>query len=95
MWSLVNVPPACAKEIKIRAIVEDETIKIVRAKKSATENDWLGMGDFFVGDHMLARPDDLRQMIGRELVSAIIMARDAGYAQAQAEIRDALGIKQR
>ena len=95
MWSLTNVPPASAKEIEMRAIVEGQNIKIVRAKKHAAENDWVRMVDFFVGDHMLAKPDDLRQMIGDNIIAAILRARDAGYAQAKAEIRSALGIEQR
>lgn len=92
MWDLTNVPPASAKEIELRVIVEGPEIKIVRAKKHAAENDWVRMGYVFVGDHMLAKPDDLRKMIGDNIVAAILRARDAGYAQAKAEIRAALGI---
>lgn len=91
MYRLVNVPTETS-ELEINGIVDGETIRIVCQAKGSAPSDYIIMTDTYVGDHMFAKPADLRRMYANDLASAIRMARDAGYAQAQAEIRAALGI---
>lgn len=94
MHRLTNVPTKDQdREIEIRVVVDGSNIKIVRAKRDAAKDDWAGMTEVYVGDHMLSRPDDLRRMIGDAVASAIRLGRDAGYNQAKREIRNALGIE--
>jgi hypothetical protein len=92
MYSLTNVPKK-SDDLEIKGIVDGENIRIVCAKRHADANDdWLGMADSYLGDHMLTKPAALRKMYADDLVTAIRLARDAGYAQAQHDIRLALGI---
>ena len=94
MHSLTNVPTA-ASGLEIKGRVDGNDISVVCAKRHAPENDYLRMTSTFVGDHMLGKPDDLRQMYARDLATAIRMGRDAGYEQAKAEIRRVLGVDSR
>jgi hypothetical protein len=89
--SLTNVPTAASK-VEIRTVVDGENVMIVSASKYAEPDDYLVMTSTFIGNHMMAKPDDLRRMYASDLAIAIALARDAGYHQAKAEIRDALGI---
>jgi hypothetical protein len=91
LYQLTNVPTA-ASGLEVKVIVNGENIDIVCAKPHAAPNDYLRMTSTFVGDHMLAQPAALREMYGRDLAMVISKARDAGYAQAKAEIRAALGV---
>jgi hypothetical protein len=86
---LTNVPTAASK-LEIRAIVEGENIDIVCSERNS-EN-YIRMTSTFVGDHMLAKPEDLRRMYADDLATAIRLARDAGYRQAKAELRTWLDI---
>jgi hypothetical protein len=92
MYQLTNVPTATSA-LEIKGIVNGENVKIVCAKRNAAPDDWVMMTDTYVGDHMLAAPAALRQMYANDLAMAIRMARDAGYEQAKAEIRQVLGVK--
>lgn len=94
LHSLTNVPSA-ASGLEIKPFVEGETIYIVCAPKNGKWRDGnsVSMTTTFVGDHMLEKPQALREMYAHDLALVISMARDAGYAQAQAEIRAALGIR--
>lgn len=94
MYQLTNVPTE-ASGLEIRAIVDGENISVVCSKRNAAHNDYLRMTSTFVGDHMLSKPADLRGMYANDLATAIRLARDIGYQQAKAEIRDVLGIKPR
>lgn len=60
IFQLTNVPTE-ASGLEIRGIVEGENISIVQAKPRAGPNDYLRMTSTYVGDHMLAKPDDLRR----------------------------------
>ena len=91
MYRLTNVPTE-ASGLEIKGVVDGEKIKVVCAKPHAAPNDWVMMTDTFVGDHMLAKPADLRRMYAEALATAIRMGRDAGYQQAKAEIRRVLGV---
>lgn len=93
MYNLTNIPHhKDRREVECR--VDGETVRLIAHDKQAVDGfRELGMDTLFVGDHMLAKPEALRQMIGSALVHAVIRARDVGYRQAQADIRDALGVK--
>lgn len=52
------------------------------------------MTSIYVGDHMLTKPQALREMYGRDIAMAIRLARNAGYAQALADVRKVLGLNQ-
>lgn len=94
IYSLVNVPRANGK-LEIRGYVEGENIYIVAGERGSKWRDGncVQMTNTFIGNHMLSMPDALRQMYADDIATAIRMGRDAGYAQAKAEIREALGIK--
>jgi hypothetical protein len=91
LYQLTNVPTK-ASDLEIKGIVNGENIKVVCAKRNAAPGDWLMMTDTHVGDHMLGKPEELRKMYADDLATAIRMGRDAGYEQAKAEIRAALGV---
>lgn len=93
LYRLTNIPKS-GNGMEIRGIVRDENIIIAAARRDAAPNDYAIMGTTMVGDHMLARGDDLRRMVAADLVAAISAARDAGYEQARADIRYALGIRE-
>ena len=91
LYNLTNVPTE-ASGLEIKEIINGENIKIVCAAKHAAPDDWLMMTSTYVGDHMFKMPDEMRKMYASDIISAIRMARRAGYNQAKAEIRAALGI---
>jgi hypothetical protein len=93
---VVNVPHATNKRAQLKASVSDDSV-YVRIYDAESPNfiNSTGVCDMFIGDHMFA-PDmrhRLRMMVGEALIVAIEQARDAGYSQAQSDIRRALGIK--
>lgn len=88
---LTNVPTKDSK-IEIRPIVDGETIKIVAAERHAAPNDYSVMTTTFIGNHMMEKPELLREMYARDLATVIQYARDAGYRQAQIDICRALGL---
>jgi hypothetical protein len=96
MYNLVNVPHKNDRA-EIDSRVDGQTVMIVAVDRNfRAENKPFGelrMDDLYIGDHMLENPQALREMIGRAMVHAIIRARDIGYAQAQADIRKAIGAK--
>lgn len=95
MHSLTNVPRAADKDRDIQVVVDGSDIRIVNAPARYVDAlDTSTMTTIHLGDHMLLaeRYDDLRNMIGRDIATAIRMGRDAGYRHAQMEIRDALGL---
>jgi hypothetical protein len=92
MYSLTNIPHHKARA-EVDSRVEGESVRLVAYDRQAPEGfQDLTMDTMFIGDHMLSKPQALREMVGRALVHAVIRARDVGYRQAQADIRDALGI---
>lgn len=94
MYSLTNIPHKDS-HVCIESRVDGQTVRLFAFDNKAKEGfRELGMDDFSIGDHMLSKPQELREMIGRALVHAITRARDVGYRQAQADIRHALGVKQ-
>lgn len=98
MYKLVNVPHAKDKRAHLLASVEKETVYIkVTDPETAPPFNAISVCDLYIGDHMFEpyNRDALRQMVGRALITAIENARDVGYRQAQADIRDALGVVQR
>lgn len=94
IYSLANVP-AKSDDLEIKGVVEGEQIYVIRAEKGSKWRDGRSvmMTSTLVGEHMLARPDDLRRMYADDLATVIRLARDAGYAQALADVRGALGIQ--
>jgi hypothetical protein len=91
--SLTNVPSKDSN-MEIRGHVEGENIYIIAAVKGSKWRDGhsVSMTTDFIGDHMMQKPHDLRQMYADSLAAAIRLGREAGYAQAQADIRAALGV---
>lgn len=96
MYSLTNIPHAKANA-EIVARVDGAHVKLVCVDKGHRDDPMRssGIGDLYIGDHMFERPDDLRAMVGQALVFAIEKGRAVGYAQAQGDIRDALGIERK
>jgi hypothetical protein len=94
MYSLVNVPTA-ASGVEIKGVVEGDHILIIAAEKGSKWRDGhsVMMADTWLGEHVLSAPEFLRQKYADDLATAIRMGRDAGYAQALADIRHLLGIK--
>lgn len=91
MYNLTNVPTA-ASGVPINGEVDGETVRIVCGKDAYGAGGTM-MTSTTVGDHMLKNPDALRKMYANDLATAIRLGRDAGYAQAKAEIRRVLGVK--
>lgn len=96
MTQWVNVPRLADKGVEIVVKVElgGNDIEVWKVPKNVLESCYSArMASIFLGDHMLtaANLPALRQMIGRELASAVTQGRDIGYRQAQADIRAALG----
>lgn len=96
MFRLVNVPTQ-KSSLEIKGVVEGQEILVIAAEPNTKVECWRGhasiMTDEFVGDHMLDKPEALRQMFANSLATAIRMARDAGYAQAMADVRNLIGAK--
>lgn len=95
MYRVVNVPHASNKRAQLTPSVENETVYIkIIDPQTAPPFNATGVCDMFIGDHMFTADmrDALRMMVGRALVTAIEQGRDAGYSQAQADIRKALGV---
>lgn len=97
LYNLTNVPRASAKNLHIGWAVKGEMVHILCTVNQNTK-EWpdgqgVSMTSVLVGDHMFSNPEALRQMYASDLVTAIQLARDAGYEQARAEIREALGVK--
>lgn len=90
MYSMTNVPIAASRH-QIKAHVNGENIDIRHVEQPGTMG-W-GMSSLYLGDHMLTRPEELRQMVGDAIAFAITAGRDAGYRQAQADIRQSMGAK--
>jgi hypothetical protein len=85
---LVNVPTRDSKT-EIFPAVKYCTIEI----RAGSAEHSLRMGDCYLSEHLIARPDDLRLWVGRTIAAAIIQAREAGYRQALASVRSAIGIE--
>jgi hypothetical protein len=93
MYNIVNIPHHKDRR-QIGCRVDGETVRLVAVDRTAPEGfQELGMDTMYVGDHMLTKPEGLREMIGLALVHAVIRGREVGYRQAQADIREALGVK--
>lgn len=95
LYRVVNVPTE-QSGMEIEGVVEGENVLVI-ARARGPDSKWRDgksrlITETLVGDHMLIRPHDLRRMYASDLASAIRLARDAGYGQAQAVIRAALGI---
>ena len=94
MHSLANVPTKTSG-LHICTQVDGPAIHILRSLEPTAK--WgdgksILMTSLHVGDHMMQKPNDLREMYGRDIAMAIRLGRDAGYAQAQADIKAALGL---
>lgn len=95
MYSVVNIPHADNKRAELTASVDSGHAKVtVVDPKIEPPYNFCGVCDLYIGEHMFEpdKRDDLRMMVARALVTAIEKGRDAGYSQAQANIRAALGI---
>lgn len=60
MHSLTNVPTA-ASGLEVKTVIDGQEIKIVCAERNADPNHWSVMTSVHVGDHMLQKPDALRE----------------------------------
>lgn len=94
MYRLTNVPTAASGHI-IRPLVQGETVLVVTSERGAAPDNYSTMADTFIGDHMFKRPQDLREMWGRDMAFLIGAARDAGYAHALHAIRTLIGAQAR
>jgi len=95
MYSVVNIPHAENKRAVLSGSADagHAKVRVVDPKIDPPYNS-CGVCDLFIGEHMFEpeNRDHLRKMVADALVTAIEKGRDAGYAQAQADIRKALGI---
>ena len=89
-YSFTNIPAKADKDVEIVGSVNGQNVSVHIVDKQGGH--W-GISSSYVGDHMLERPEALRQMIADSVANAIRAGREAGYAQAQRDIRLALGIK--
>lgn len=96
IYSLTNAPHRKHDKLHIVGVVKGENIHIIcttnQNLKEWPDGHSVSMTSTFVGDHMLSKPEALRQMYANDLATVIRLARDAGYEQARAEIREVLGI---
>ena len=90
LYSITNMPTALSG-LEISGSADGELITIW-AEDENGKGKWR-MTDTYIGDHMLTKPAELRQMIAQEIAAAITKARDIGYQQALAQIRSTLGVK--
>lgn len=95
MHSLTNVPYKRNLQAEIRGVVDGTNVEVRCFDTDRIGHGFAssGMTSMYIGDHMF-EPDKreaLRQMVADALATAIRMGRDAGYAQAQQTIRNALG----
>lgn len=95
IFSLTNVP-AARDSREIKGVVEGPNIYIVAAEKGSKWRDGnsVQMVMTQIGDHLLDKPDVLKQMYADDIANAIRLGRDAGYQQALREVRDTLGIRE-
>lgn len=95
MYRLVNVPSKDSKA-EIRGEVEGETVYVVAAEPNGKwrEGGALLMAETYLGDHLLGKPDLLRKKVSDDLATAVRLGRDAGYAQALADVRSLLRVNQ-
>jgi hypothetical protein len=90
---LVNIPHHRASTA-LDTRVNDGSVKVVVVDpRTESRDEWWEVCSLYIGEHMFSEPDDLRLMVGRALITAIYQARDVGYRQAQADIRQALGLQ--
>jgi len=95
MHSLTNVPTEKSGH-RIVGFARGENIDI-RCLEKLPRGDMdpgVNMTSWYIGDHMF-KPENqqhLREAVANVIATAIRMGRDAGYAQAKAEIREALGV---
>ena len=93
MYRLVNVPHHTSR-CKVETRIKNGSVHIVLHDPKIEKKEFadLGMCDLYIGEHMFDKPDELRKMVGDAMRYLILEARDAGYRQAQADIRGALGM---
>lgn len=99
IYNLTNVPRASQKTLQIRGEVDGEMVRVVcvqeRTPYGAACEHSSDMCSTYVGAHMFEPQNHalLRKMFADSLASAIRMARDVGYRQAMAELRELIGAK--
>jgi hypothetical protein len=96
LYRMTNVPVKDDR-LSIRVEVKDEHVILWQVRANDPENDeyaWR-IAEVFIGDHMFApeKRDMLRDKIGNDIVTALNRGIELGYAKAQADIRQALGIR--
>ncbi len=94
IWSVTNIPPKANKSVELRGFVEGDRVMVVSIEHAlpAESRDWAQVCEMSIDQHHLDRPEVLRRMVADSLASVVRLARDAGYKQAQHEIRLALGM---
>ncbi|WP_454627817.1 hypothetical protein [Bradyrhizobium cenepequi] len=90
--SLTNVPRKADRGVEMRVEVAGNDIVLWNVNKSDDRGS--KMETIYVGSHMLMADNQtqLLEMLGREMLHLIVAARDAGYKQAQQDIKQALGL---
>jgi hypothetical protein len=95
MHSIVNIPHANNKRAQLTASVDNDYAKVtVVDPEGQPPYNSCGVCDLYIGDHMFEddKRDALRMIVAQAIVFAIERGRGAGYSQARADIRAALGI---
>lgn len=92
---VVNIPHAGNKRTQLQVDLAHQTVNInVVDTETPPPFNATSVCDLYIGEHMFepSMRDRLRGMVGEAIISVIEQARDAGYRQAQEDIRRALGI---
>lgn len=95
IYGLVNVPSKKSGN-EIHGHVEGESIYVICSEKGTTgwrNRSSVSIASGQIGDHMLGKPEALRKTVAEGLANAVRLGRDAGYAQAMADIRHLIGVK--
>lgn len=92
---VTNIPHAANKRAQLTPSAAQDHAKVcVIDPKAPPMYNSCGVCDLYIGPHMFKpeNHDHLRLMVAGALVSAIEAGRAAGYKQAQADMRAALGV---
>lgn len=95
MHSIVNIPHADNKRAVLTATTDRDHAKVMVVDPEVeSPYNACGVCALYIGEHMFDtdKHDTLRLMVANAIRFAIEKGREAGYAQAQADIRRALDI---
>jgi hypothetical protein len=96
LYRMTNVPVLDDKRT-IFVETTDAGVKLWSAKASEPDNrtHWWLISDVYIGEHMFEgeKREWLKKQYGDDVVFALNRGIELGYAKAQADIRQALGVK--